>query len=195
MTRGDLCELERVRLTGVILAGGASRRMGRDKAQILVGSKRLVDIVFKRLARQCDRICISSSVNYGLPCETIEDDPSGPLGPVGGVFSAFQNLGRDVDGILTVPVDCPVFPDDLAKGLVSFEASTIAADDEGLHPTFAWWRRGDLEAAWKVLGFSKSISLRDLSEVCGARAVVWPGASRFININTPEELGAFCGAR
>lgn len=195
MTRGDSRELDKVRVVGVILAGGASRRMGRDKAEVLLGSERLVDIVFKRLAGQCDSICISSTANYGLPCETVKDDPSGPMGPVGGVFAAFQNLGGEIDGILTAAVDCPVFPEDLAQNLVSFEASAIAADEGGLHPTFAWWRRVDLEAAWKGLDFSKSISLRQLSEVCRAKTVVWPGASCFININTPDDLGAFCEAR
>src|SRR5919206_4980491 len=50
--------------TGVILAGGRSRRMGRDKLPLKVGKSTLLDRVHRALASHCGEILIVGAREY-----------------------------------------------------------------------------------------------------------------------------------
>lgn len=179
----------------VILAGGASSRMGGvDKALVSLGGERLIDRVVARLAPQADRLMISGASDYGTGLETIADAPDAPPGPAGGLLSVCGYLRREgsAAAFLTAPVDGPFLPPDLAERLAA-AAPAIAADDNGVHATFAYWTLASLERAAESLAGEASFSLQRLAQAAGARVVRWPGADAFANINTPDDLARFNG--
>lgn len=179
------------RTIGVILAGGGSERMGgADKARAELNGRRLVDLVYARLAQQVARVIISGREGYGLGVPFVRDDPALPGGPAGGVFSAAAWVRENdphTHGILTAPVDGPALPDDLAERLAG-EGSAVASAPDGAHATFAYWRLADLDAAAAALGARASVSLRDIAAAARAREVCWPDAKPFANINHPDDL-------
>ncbi|GAB4519513.1 MAG: molybdenum cofactor guanylyltransferase MobA [Parvularculaceae bacterium] len=173
---------------------------GADKGAVLFRGSRLIDHVFERLGRQCDRIIISGPCDYGLGAPFIEDlrgrlakeDPASEYigGPARGVASVARQLASDscdADGFVTAPVDGPFLPPDLAARLTG-ETSAISADDDGPHPTFAYWRINAVNEAIEKIRKQRSLSLRRLAEMVGARMVAWPGDEYFANINSPADL-------
>lgn len=172
---------------GVVLAGGKSSRMGRDKALCEVDGVRLIDRVVARLRPQASRIVISAPQDYGTGLEFIPDDPREPEGPCAGVFAIARSLAGDATGFLTAPVDAPLLPHDLGERLIG-PVSAIATAGRFLHPTFAWWIVDDVTRARLAFADAKGLSLRDLARLVGARAVAWGDDVPFANVNTPTDL-------
>ncbi|MEM8937488.1 MAG: molybdenum cofactor guanylyltransferase [Pseudomonadota bacterium] len=176
---------------GVILAGGGSRRMGgHDKALAALHDRRLVDIVFQRISSHTDQVIISGKNDYGLNIPAVPDDVKWPGGPVGGIFSVYQwvrSTGAKIDGLLTIPVDGPRFPEDLGLRLIG-SRSAIAAVGDRLHPTFAWWALSDLDHLAPDVASGSLDSLKALAKRAGAVSVYWDDPRIFANINTPSDL-------
>ena len=53
-------------MIALILAGGKSKRMGFDKAQLEIKGKTLVQGVYDQVKKQVDHVVISGPYNYGL---------------------------------------------------------------------------------------------------------------------------------
>lgn len=178
--------------TALILAGGQATRMGgQDKGEVILAERRLVDHVTQRLkAQNCD-ILISGPQDYGLGVTMIPDCDGGPKGPAAGLYAAslyLKDTQADLAGFFTVPVDSPAFPNDLCERLYALNHSTIASDDNGLHPVFGWWRQVDLLRLWPHLDMSNSLSLTALAQHIHAQNSQWSGQNLFFNINTPNDM-------
>ena len=179
-----------------ILAGGQSRRMqGADKALLDLGGIRLVDRVIERLAPQADTLCLIGPQDYGTRLAVVADDPAfaGPLAGIFGMLAWLEGHDRQAEGFLTVPVDAPLCPADLAKRLAGQNASAVAADPNRAQPTFAYWRLTDLRQVRTSID-SDAPMIR-LADAVGARRVVWPDIEPFINLNTPQDYQAFLDGR
>ena len=168
---------------------------GVDKGAALFNGKRLVGHVFERLSGQADVIVISGTDDYGLGVAAIPDRQCSFGGPANGVFSVLDWVRvnhPEAEGFVTAPVDGPFLPDALCARLIG-AGSAVAADEAGLHPTFAYWACRSLEAIRPdVEGFS-SVSLRKIAELTVARRVTWPGRGNFVNINRPEDIARLEG--
>ena len=177
----------------VILAGGRATRFGgQDKGEILIDGERLIDIIHNRLKPQSDEFILSGTHHYNLGMPVVPDREDAPCGPVGGLYSIWSYLkGRDVEGFFTSAVDGPNVPADLLARLYNKSASTIAVDEKGRHPTYAWWRMKDLSSLWESLDMKDSLSLKRLAELTKAENVKWEGDKTFININRPDDLQRF----
>lgn len=89
----------------VVLAGGASRRMGRDKAVLVVDGERLVDRMVGRMATVGDRVMVASGPRPLGRADEVADAP-GCTGPLAGILGALRQDGAGLLGI--VPVDAPL---------------------------------------------------------------------------------------
>jgi len=89
---------------GLILAGGASRRMGRDKALVEWDGRRAIDWVFALAGEICGEVLVSGG-DYGLPFVA---DPHPGAGPVAGVLAGAAVLkARGYSAMLVLAVDAP----------------------------------------------------------------------------------------
>lgn len=160
-------------LGAIILCGGASRRMGRDKALLDWGGVRAVDRV-AALARTVGATAlVTAGADLGLPW--VPDDETA-AGPVGGVLAGARALGTE--RLLVLAVDAPTMTaEDLAPLLAA------GGFYEGLPIPMVVETRAlpaDAEAGWP---------LRRLVERAGLAALPVPeGAmARLRGANTPEE--------
>lgn len=88
----------------VVLAGGASRRMGRDKAVLLVDGQRLVDRVAEQWASVAQRVMVASG-KRSLGRDDEVRDVRGCTGPLAGILAAVHL--STADQLAVVPVDAP----------------------------------------------------------------------------------------
>lgn len=115
-------------LGAVVLAGGASRRMGTDKARIRVAGERLVDLQVRRLREAgIGRIAVAIGDRpdpaWPLPEGTFPvPDPGPDLGPAGGILAAFQDL--PTPWLAVVAVDLPQLDVDWLRRLFALRDGT-----------------------------------------------------------------------
>lgn len=92
------------RLDVVVLAGGGSRRMGRDKALLRLDGDRLVDRMADRMGAVAGRVFVASGARpLGRGDEVA--DAAGCGGPLAGVLAVLRVSQADLIGV--VPVDAP----------------------------------------------------------------------------------------
>jgi molybdopterin-guanine dinucleotide biosynthesis protein A len=104
-------------MIGVVLAGGASRRMGTDKAAVEVGGRSMLDWVESALAAVCDRVVIS-----GRP-GGVADSP-GMHGPLAGLAAC---LAWD-EPLLVVAVDQPWVRVETLRALGAIPGTAVPVD-------------------------------------------------------------------
>ncbi len=102
-----------VTISGVVLAGGKSRRFGQDKGLYPFRGKPLVMHALKILRPHCDELLISTNNPEGFKAfgvKTIKDiHPD--CGPLGGIHSGLTCAGGDL--IALIPCDTPFVPSSL----------------------------------------------------------------------------------
>jgi molybdopterin-guanine dinucleotide biosynthesis protein A len=75
----------------VILAGGLSRRMGRDKAALPAGDGTLIEHLARRLAPVVDETIVAGGSGWGnLPGVRTVDDRYAGLGPLAGIHTGLR---------------------------------------------------------------------------------------------------------
>ena len=102
-------------ILAVVLAGGKSQRFGRDKSQVKLGSKILIDYILDEIKDVYKDILIVTNepIKYlDLDKISLTSDIQKDLGPLGGVFSAMRwvrDNKKDYKWISTFPIDTPFF--------------------------------------------------------------------------------------
>jgi molybdopterin-guanine dinucleotide biosynthesis protein A len=112
---------------GVILAGGASTRMGSDKALVEVDGEPMIERVARTLNLVCEDLLVVGrhGVLAGVPC--VPDDHPGRLGPAAGVATALRAAaGR---AVLVVAVDQPFVRVETLRFLAAMEQTTVPRDE------------------------------------------------------------------
>lgn len=106
-------------VTGLILAGGAGRRVGsRDKGLIKWRGKPLIAHVVERLQPQVDELLISCNRNeqqYRALAPTVVDSREEFQGPLAGLEAAAPKITTEI--LVVVACDIPLLPSDLVERL------------------------------------------------------------------------------
>lgn len=133
-------------ITGIILAGGKSSRMGTDKGLMPFRGKPMIQHIIDPMAKICQRILIvTSNPMYGMFGFELVKDEQPDYGPVMGVLSGLKESETSLN--LVMSCDAPFVSFDLMKELVlkSGEADIVAASSsEGIHPLIALYHKNCL---------------------------------------------------
>lgn len=128
----------RTDLPCVILAGGAGRRMGGDKAARVLAGRPLWQHVSDRVGPQVGVLAVNADSAVGGLAPVPDRVPG--LGPLGGILAAMLwAQGQGQGQVMTVAVDTPFLPVDLAARLAAAGGLAIAETGDGLHGTTGLW--------------------------------------------------------
>lgn len=106
--------MEKTKITGIILAGGKSSRMGRDKGWIELNNKPLIHYAIEALKPYCDELFISSnSKEYNSLGYPIYEDKIKNCGPMGGIYSTLLFSSTPINMVLSC--DMPLISTELIK--------------------------------------------------------------------------------
>lgn len=182
-------------VTGVILAGGKSSRMGCNKALLDYQGEPLIASVYKKLSRIFTRVMVvtNSPADYDfLPCVKIPDIfPD--KGSLAGIHAALQ--AATTERIFVVACDMPHLDEKLIRHLAGIPAAAavVPRSECGLEPLHAIYSKESLPAFTSALQADKK-KILDLLDQVSAKivppdevAAISAGFSSFDNLNTPED--------
>jgi molybdopterin-guanine dinucleotide biosynthesis protein A len=191
------------KISGAILAGGNSRRMGRDKALLELGGRPMIALVAERLREVAAELIIASgdSQAYAPFADRCVQDRYTGVGTLGGIHAAL--VGAAFDRVLVVGCDMPFLNPTVLSWFVEASADAdvvILRHEKGVEPLHALYRRSCLPAIEasiesgqrRVVSFFDAVRVRYVEP--GEIAHLDPDLASFGNINTQEEWRAATGA-
>ena len=182
----------------IILAGGKSRRLGRDKAALEIGGQPLLVRMAELARRFCPIVAVSgrdpAPLLQGVPW-FLDEIPG--LGPLGGIATA---LTRYNTSCLVLSCDLPLLDEQTLTGLIA--AWRVHPKGTAM-TTFEQAETGFIEALVAVYEPEAAALLRRANEQgCRKLSQAIPAALRhsliysvkegrpFFNVNTPGDLAA-----
>ncbi len=182
---------------GVVLAGGESRRLGRDKAALSFAGEPLVARAAAKLAALVEPVVIADrGRRYLEGFRSVTDGPG--AGPLAGLLGAAATLpGRS---LLALACDLPLLPAALLAALAEETAFdwVLARTGRGTEPLCALYSPAALTRLERRAA-AGVYSLHDLDTERGL-SVLWLGpdelarfgdpARMFLNINRREDVAA-----
>lgn len=182
-------------LAGLVLAGGRSQRMGRDKAALPFGDGTLLNRVVERVKTCCHPVFVVTSAAHRYPALTVPVvvDRWPGLGPLAGVEAGLRACPAPYAAV--VACDLPFLEPELLLGLRGQAEGADAAVPltDRAHPLCAVYRREAAGVAERLLRAGGG-SLQHLLVQLRVRYVPeellrrWdPELKSLVNVNTPED--------
>lgn len=186
-----------MRLGGIILCGGESRRMGRPKAWLPFAGEPLLCRVVREVARAAAPLLIVAAEGQALPAvgvPVVRDERPG-RGPLEGLAAGLAAL--DADAAFVTACDAPFLTADFVRRLAAQlgDADMVVPQVGGRrHPLPGVYRVAALPLVQALLA-EGTLKLGALLDRARARVVgpaeLGEGAERALrNVNTPEEYVA-----
>lgn len=177
-------------VTGIILAGGKSERMGADKSLLPFLGRPLIQHIHGQLRPYFSEILVAgdSVERYAfLEARLVSDEVPGQ-GPLRGIVSALAASQNDLNFVIAC--DIPWVDHALLKILLR-EAHgcdcVVPVTLEGYYePLFAVYRKSALPAMRRALEAGQRRVVAAFSD-CRVRTVVVPDRKWLDNINTPDD--------
>lgn len=185
VSREDVC--------GYVLAGGRSRRMGRDKARLVFRGEMLVERALKLVREVSAEAVIVGNRGDLAEFAPVVPDAVMDFGPVAGLVAGLGHCGRD--WAVFVPVDLPVL-----SGVLLRQMLEAAEREKGLcvapfvedvaEPLCVVLHRTLHDPLEQQMLAGEHKVMRALEGAAGSRLVRLPveGIEQFANLNTPEEF-------
>lgn len=189
-------------MTAAILAGGESRRMGADKANLTFGGVPLLE----RAARAAQAAGLPVLVagrarppDWPLPEADFFPDAAPGLGPLGGLETALRRAGTPV---LALACDMPLLTPEALRWLRELAATSVGPHGLAVtragrwEPLFSVYAPACLPLIESRLAQSRR-SLHGLIEAGDFTNVEAPDwvAAQLVNVNTPEDLARLAMGR
>ena len=184
-------------LSGIVLAGGASRRLGADKTTLRFGSRTLLEHAVDALSAVCTDVLVAGGDATAWPhlgARLVPDESRG-RGPLAGLQAGLK--AAELDFALVVACDLPF----LNRDLLAFMArrprrcqALVPRWGRRLHPLHAIYGRSCLPVIESLLA-KPSASMRELLAQLDIETLAETAIQRFdpeglsfFNINSPDDF-------
>jgi molybdenum cofactor guanylyltransferase len=176
---------------GVVLAGGAGRRIGGDKAIVELEGRPLLQYPLEALHEVCDDVSVVAKRSTVLPplsgAADLWIEPDEPRHPLCGVVHALRLAGGRP--VLVVCCDLPLIDGATLRSIAGTDpqgAAVVVPRVHGeLEPFCALYAPRALPG---LASFDPSARSRDIVEALGIRVVEPGDPTPFFNVNRPEDL-------
>jgi molybdopterin-guanine dinucleotide biosynthesis protein A len=182
-------------VTGYVLAGGESRRMGRDKRWIVFEGKMLLDrslsileqILTKKPLVVGDNFDSAYYKDYPVLHDVVQKQ-----GPLGGLVAALRHC--KTSWALILPVDMPKLNTELIRKLAEvcsdeIDVAALAVDNQ-IEPLVALYKRQTLSFWQKQLKSQERSVLINLQHLKTKIVNLPKGDPAALNVNSPADLNS-----
>ncbi len=189
----------RVPLAAVVLAGGASRRMGRDKATLTIagpaGTTTLVERTVAVVSTRCSPVFVLAAPGQPLPelnAEVLRDEARGvgPLLATGRGLRAAADAGSQLAFVCAVdmPHLAAELIDELVAPAIRLGVDVVLPWDGRDHYLAGVYRTSLAERAAELVAAGER-SMRALVDVVDTQRIVLSGPEpSLLNVNAPADL-------
>jgi len=189
-------------ILGAILAGGQSKRMGKDKLFLEINNKKLIEHTIDKVKKYLKEVIIITNQDNEYFSKnnliTVKDCIEGQLGPLVGILTAMkwakENLTK-CSWIATFPCDTPFFPESIIKSFIKEsekkESLILCASSHGRkHNIFGLWSLDLYDKLKDDLMNKKVRKVQDWTEKNKIKNLEFKfkDYDPFFNINTEEDL-------
>jgi len=189
-------------ILGAILAGGQSKRMGKDKLFLEFNNKKLIEHTIDKVKKYLKRVIIITNQDNEFFSKnnltTVRDCIEGQLGPLVGILTAMkwakENLSK-CSWIATFPCDTPFFPESIIESFIKEsekkESLILCASSHGRkHNIFGLWSLDLYDKLKDDLTNKKVRKVQDCTEKNKIKNLEFKfkDYDPFFNINTKEDL-------
>jgi len=183
------------RVTGIVLSGGASRRMGQDKGLTLYRNKELIQYSIELLTPFCSKIIISSNAteNYNKFGKPVIPDVIAGLGPIGGIYSAL--VSSETSDNLILSCDMPELTSEVPETILSLSSYydiVVPVHENGFFEPMAGYYSTSVLPVLKKSIENKNYKLVDLFTKVSFGTIdinkLLSGSDQFRNVNRPDDL-------
>ena len=179
-----------MKVSGIIIAGGKSLRMGTDKSLLIYRNQRFIDRAIGLLQNFTEDIIISTNDEIkAIHYKTIPDIIQN-TGPAGGLHACLPKIKNE--RTLVIPVDMPLLNVEVLQSLLQQadlnQKITVFKTDERLQMLVGLYHKDIVPLLKKHMAIG-DYKLRNLLKNI-PHQIIDAGAfgSLFINVNTPAEL-------
>ena len=189
-------------ILGAILAGGQSKRMGKDKLFLEINNKKLIEHTIDKVKKYLKEVIIITNQDNEFFSKnnliTVKDCIEGQLGPLVGILTAMkwakENLTK-CSWIATFPCDTPFFPESIIRSFIKEsekkESLILCASSHGRkHNIFGLWSLDLYDKLQDDLINKKVRKVQDWTEKNKIKNLEFKfkDYDPFFNINTQEDL-------
>jgi len=188
-------------VTGVLLAGGKSKRMGEDKRFLLIGGSTLIERSVEVMCALFQHVCVVIAQEGSVPsvCVPVARDLIPNCGSLGGLYTGLRQ--STAQHIFVAACDMPFLCSSLVEYMVALKEEAdivMALWKNRLQPTHAVYSRRCLpiledmirrhEVKIQHIAAHPSLRVRLITEAEVSR--IDSDGRSFRNINTPSDLEA-----
>jgi molybdenum cofactor guanylyltransferase len=189
-------------ILGAVLAGGKSKRMGKDKLFLELNNITLVEHTIKKAKKYLNEIIIVTNQKNEFFVKnnliTVKDCIDGQLGPLVGILTAMKWAKENspkCSWIITFPCDTPFFPEDIISKFIieskKKESLILCASSHGRkHNIFGLWSLDLYDKLYDDLVNNKIRKVQDWTKSNNIKSLEFKfeDYDPFFNINTLEDL-------
>ena len=181
-------------VSAIIMAGGASSRMGKNKAFLPIDGKPMIRHIHDTLLQFCDEVIISASKTQDPPISDahIVVDLKPDQGPLMGIYSSLHASSSRVNFV--VACDIPTIHLPLVRRLLSwsprYDIIVPSFKPQEYEPLFAVYTKGAVTAARTLLDNGQR-RISGLFPLCKTKVLEISECGWYVNLNTPEDYHSF----
>ena len=189
-------------ILGAVLAGGQSRRMGKDKLFLELNNKKLIEHTIDKVKKYLKQVIIITNLNNEFFIKnnltTVKDCIEGQLGPLVGILTAMKwakDNSNKFSWVATFPCDTPFFPESIIKSFIEEsekkDSLILCASSHGRkHNIFGLWSLDLYDKLKDDLINKKIRKVQDWTEKNKIKNLEFKfkDYDPFFNINTKEDL-------
>jgi len=190
-----MVDLARTGLTGIVLSGGSSQRMGRNKALMELDGQTLIGRTLDKLSRLCDELIISANdveLYAHLPARVIPDVIPG-RGALSGIHASLAEMRHE--RAVVVACDMPFLSLPLLRFMVAVAPGydvvvpRLGGYYEPLHAVYSASCIAPIEqllaaGPQRIVGLFERVRVREVTQ---DQVRLFRAALSFVNVNTPED--------
>ncbi|PIQ29782.1 MAG: hypothetical protein COW63_11215, partial [Bacteroidetes bacterium CG18_big_fil_WC_8_21_14_2_50_41_14] len=193
-----MSDQQNTEITGIVLSGGKSRRMGKEKGLCHFRGKALITFAIDTLKPLCKTLIISANNKidqYDLLEYPVISDDIPDTGPIGGLYSCLKQSQSAIN--LVISCDTPFVTtevyQELLKYIVDYQAVVPVHEDGLLEPITAVYHRSCLPVILQQIEKGE-YKMMDLLARLNTKFVYFDTnmsdskPSLFHNLNSPEDL-------